>query len=444
MGRVTTVFLLCCFWLSAGCDKPAPSSPAASPRADGGPELLRQKARQLLAGMQAPKADELAILFSEPFLRDVAPRQVQHTFENYRQTLGKPRAVRLVQVLGPLAAELEFEFAAARLTATMDLEAAPPHRILGLVFRQAKSDADTLDSLLDEIKGLHGQTSLALRRLEPEPMTLLEWNPQLPLAIGSSFKLFLLAALTRDVAQGQCRWDQLIRLRREWLSYPSGTLQDWPVGSPLTLHSLAAMMLTQSDNTAADHLLFTLGRERVEAALPELGVAAAARNRPLLATHEIFKLKLNLPAAVLEAYARADEAGRRKLLADPVAKTPLGEPRLLTRPLEIERVEWFASAVDLVRVLDWFRRPEWEEGRRLLGILPPFRVDEERWPYVGFKAGSECGVINFCLLLQSRRGPWFALAVTWNDPQRDVDAAELLRLVERMVRTLQKREETGD
>lgn len=46
-------------------------------------------------------------------------------------------------------------------------------------------------------------------------------------------------------------------------SLPGGILQNWPKGAPLTLHTLAGLMISQSDNTAADTLLEILGRDVV-------------------------------------------------------------------------------------------------------------------------------------------------------------------------------------
>src|SRR6185436_600599 len=100
---------------------------------------------------------------------------------------------------------------------------------------------------------------------------LVERDGDQALAIGSAFKLYVLGALARDVAEGKRHFDDTLRLEQRWMSMPSGKLQKWPVGTPLTLASAAALMISESDNTATDHLLFTLGRERVEAMLREMG-----------------------------------------------------------------------------------------------------------------------------------------------------------------------------
>ena len=81
---------------------------------------------------------------------------------------------------------------------------------------------------------------------------------------------------------------------------------DWPRGAPVTLHTLAALMISQSDNTATDMLLHPLGRENVERMMAAIGVAAPARNRPLLSTLELSAIK-----TAPDAGAQRLAAGRR-------------------------------------------------------------------------------------------------------------------------------------
>ena len=51
--------------------------------------------------------------------------------------------------------------------------------------------------------------------------------------------------------------------------------------------------------------------------------------------------------------------------------------------------------------------------------------------YVGFKGGSEPGVINLTWLVRSRAGAWHAVTGSWNDPQAPVDEARFAALMQR-------------
>jgi hypothetical protein len=216
---------------------------------------------------------------------------------------------------------------------------------------------------------------------------------------------------------------------------PSGLVQDWPKGSPLTLHSLAALMISVSDNSAADTLLAVLGRDKVERLLPELGVRAAERNRPFLATRDAFALKLGDPG-LLARWNASDEAGRRALLPEleRISATALDPARRGGRPAEIATVEWFASAADIVRTLDWLRRSGDPAALDLLAINPGLgRSLAGEFGYFGFKGGSEPGVLNLSFLLRTRAGRWIAVSGTWNDERAVLDEPRFAALMSRLI-----------
>lgn len=299
----------------------------------------------------------------------------------------------------------------------------------------AEPRADQVGTVFGEIVGLPGEVSLAAARLEQGgPANFLTQKAERPMAIGSGFKLFVLAALVRDVKSGERRWSDVVPLGTP--SLPSGLLQDWPKGSPITLHSLAALMISRSDNSAADTLLAVLGRDEVEAALAELGGAAPALDRPFLSTREAFVLKYGDPA-LLRRWSAADEAGRRALLdaglAD-IEAASLAPARFTGRPTAIGEVEWFASSADLVRTLDWFRRSGDPVALALLAINPGLeRSLAGDFAYFGFKGGSEPGVLSMSFLLRNREGRWLAVSATWNNPDAPLDEPKFAALIGRLV-----------
>lgn len=118
----------------------------------------------------------------------------------------------------------------------------------------------SLEEALEAFRGLSGRVGLWVER-DGRPVLALEEDT--PLAVASAFKLLVLAALREEVEAGRRAWDEVVRLEEAWKSLPSGLLQGWPEGSPLTLHTLAALMISLSDNTATDALIALLGRERL-------------------------------------------------------------------------------------------------------------------------------------------------------------------------------------
>jgi hypothetical protein len=408
----------------------------AAQAADPSPEL-RQRSSELVALLNGGTAPDK--LFSPVFLAQVPPEQVKAVGRQLTQSHGGAKGVVGIEAETPLSGTVSVDFERATVRMRMSLAAAPPHLVEGLLVTGVEAKGDSVAALFGEIVGLPGEVSLAAARLDGSaPQMFLTEKADRPLAVGSAFKLFILAELVREVKAGERHWSDVVTLDRR--SLPSGFLQAWPKGSPITLHSLAALMISQSDNTATDNLLAMLGRERVERLLPALGVKAPERLRPFLSTREAFVLKLGAPA-LRARWAAASEAERRSLLAGEIARGDLEsiDPKgLLATPVAIRDVEWFASPSDVVRTLDWLRRSGDSAALAILAINPGLPELRARFDYVGFKGGSESGVLNLSYLLRRKDGVWMAFSVSWNNAEAPVDEARLVAAVSRLLTLLSK------
>jgi hypothetical protein len=259
-------------------------------------------------------------------------------------------------------------------------------------------------------------------------------NPDQPFAIGSAFKLVILAELVRATNAGERHWDDKVTLDGKEL--PGGTYTAMPAGTQVSLRDLAAKMISISDNSATDILLHTLGRARVEAMLPVVGVANPAALRPFMSTLDMFKLKgIDGMSA---RWLAADEAGRRAMLEGPLAAAPAltVKPGLFQEghPILIDKIEWFETPADLVRVMDWLRRNTEAnpDARAILSINPgPATSSKANWQWIGYKGGSEPGVLNMTLLLQGKDGSWFVITGSWNDTQALVSDVRFAGLIGR-------------
>lgn len=383
-------------------------------------------------------------LFHPEFLAQVPAAQLAGVFRQFHAQAGA--VVRTVSTSSPGADYGEYRFETEKgmwFPAKIGIESVPPYRIHTLWFGLPQPVTQSPEEILGKLKALHGRTSLAVFRLgEAGPRQLHGLEPDAQLAIGSTFKLYVLGALVQEAAAGRIPWDRVVRLEDGLKSLPSGVLQSWPAGTPLTVQTLASEMISISDNTAADHLLRLLGRPAVEAAQKTMGHAAPERNVPFLATRELFQLKEKGHAERMSAYLARDAAGRRAYLDDSLSRMPGTELAGFDQlsPSAVDRLEWFASTADLCRAMDWLRaRTEGEAGRRatparaILAINPGVELDRKAWTYVGYKGGGEPGVLNMTWLLQRRDGAWFAVSATWNDPARTVDTVELAGLMQGLI-----------
>jgi beta-lactamase class A len=318
-----------------------------------------------------------------------------------------------------------------RMTLTINKQTPP--KIVGLWFGPPMASFKDIESIIKEIEKLPGKVNFQVARLGDKVEVIHALHADTVLAIGSTFKLYLLGTI---VEQGR-PWDDVVELTDDHKSLPSGVLQAWPDGSPVTVHTLASQMISISDNTATDHLLHYLGRTTVESQLAVMGTADPERSMPMLSTMEMFKIKSD--RKLLRKYVKADVAKRRGLLDGRVKKMS-GEnlaPYADATPVAIETVEWYASAADLCRAMDWFRRRNDKKALDILAINPAVPHMKNEFDYIGYKGGSEPGVLNFTWLVRTKKGEYYALSMGWNNPgDKGVELETYLSLAQSTLRIL--------
>ena len=269
-----------------------------------------------------------------------------------------------------------------------------------------------------DLAALPGEVSLVLRR-DGEVIEALE--PTRLLAVGSAFKLAVLQSLKAAIDSTRLSWDEVVRLRDRHRSLPTGMLQDWPAGAPLTVHTLASLMISQSDNTATDALIDFLGVDYIEPLLPK-------ETLPLMTTRQYFILGGLGQAEKRQAYLTASEDKRRGIL--------VGLNRF--RPSLADFLAggagpefgWHLSTEQLCDLMDGLL------GLDVLKINPGV-VSPRGWKQVGFKGGSTQGAINLTTGLESFNGHRYCLSVTWNDPD-GVDEQRVAALYAEMLALLPK------
>lgn len=245
---------------------------------------------------------------------------------------------------------------------------------------------------------------------------LAERNADAELLIGSAFKLAVLQVVRDRVDDGTLAWDQVVRYDSAYASLPSGMLQAYPDGHPITVATLSAMMIALSDNTATDVLIDLVGRERVE---------AAAGLAPLLKTAEFFKLKSE--PELYRRYVDGTLEERRQIL-DELADIPLPH----------------VSGVANGRTAHGWRLPV----RRLCALMAEVEdiglmtinsggIPEADWERIAFKGGNDVGATNLTYMLTPPDGAPICVSMTWNDAD-ELDDAVLMGLATRLFHVLRE------
>ncbi|MFN3863513.1 MAG: serine hydrolase [Erythrobacter sp.] len=400
-------------------------------RADA-PTALEERSLQvvmLLNGEAVPED-----VFSREFQAAVPAAQIKALSANFVAQFGAAVAVDLLSPREGTRALLHIRFERGLAKGSIAIEPAQDNRVSELLFTSVDSLAvagDTPEKIAADLAALPGSLNAWFGPLGDAPV--ISRNAETPLALGSTFKLYVLAALAEDVKAGRREWSDVVPLTEK--SYPSGQLQNWPQGAPLTLHTLASLMIAISDNTATDQLIKVLGRQRILRLMKDSGHSNPGANDPFLTTRELFVLKTmdgpfldkwrsKSPDAITAAAALMEVANPSR---DEVNAAFAGGPKAID-------IEWFASPADLARLLAHMRRTADPMAFAIMAINPSATpAIKAGWNYIGFKGGSEPGVMNLTWLLTDKAGRDWVLTLGWNNAQAVLDEGRLEGIAQRIL-----------
>ncbi|WP_157110247.1 serine hydrolase [Nocardia anaemiae] len=243
-------------------------------------------------------------------------------------------------------------------------------------------------------------------------------SPETLRPTGSAFKLYVLGALGQAVDEGSASWDEPLPIRDDLKSLPSGIMQDRPQGYTAPLSEYAELMVSLSDNTATDHLIHRLGRDAVECQLRLFGHSAPEANIPFLTTRAFFRFKSSPDSTLAQRYPDLPVSERRALL-ESLERQPLPDlPDIWPEPREIDRIEWFASPIDICHAFAGLLRLDQSEiGHALSRTDAGLSLDPSRFHTVWYKGGSEPGVITLHYLARTADDRLLATSLLISDPQ---------------------------
>lgn len=374
-------------------------------------------------------------VFTRGFRAAVADAQITALSASLTAQFGQAVEVALLAPRDGTRAVLHVRFERGLAKGSLAIDPAEDNRISELLFTSVDALAvanDTPDKIAADLAALPGSVNAWFGPLDGGAPAI-SIGADTPLALGSTFKLYILAALAEDVKAGRRKWDDVVPLTQQ--SYPSGQLQNWPKGAPVTLHTLASLMISISDNTATDQLIEVLGRERIGKLMRDSGHSNPAANDPFLTTRELFILKTMDPVFLDLWRTRSPSAMTAAEVLMTVSNPSLDEVNaaFAQGPKALD-IEWFASPADLARLFAHMRRTADPAAFAIMAINPSATpAIKANWAYIGFKGGSEPGVLNLTWLLTDTAGRDHVLTLGWNNPAAVLDQGKLEAIAQRIL-----------
>ncbi len=408
--------------------KPTPATTATGPTAK---ETLDWLIAKLNAGANLTEV-EVKQRFTPQFLAKVPPARLIAVYEDIKKGL-PPISITKSKGNAPLELNALLKTQQGPVRAMIGMTNESPRMIHTLLFQPASDDAPPTS---------YGEVVLALQKAGSDNSFFVaelkngrctpahNHNVKTSLAIGSAFKLWVLHALDRKLAKSKATtWETKLAINDADKSLPSGVMQNEPAGKQFTLREFATQMISISDNSATDHLISYIGRKKVERALRSANHSAPAKNTPFMRTRELFALKLLATDAEIAAFRKANVRKKRKLLDDLRSRELKLNPSMEWNKPKMLDIEWFADGADLCNVMaalakDGKYDPS-SDVLRVLGTNPGVPFDKAQWKYMGFKGGSEPGVINLTFLAQRNDDRWFVVTMTVNDSTKALNEAAI-------------------
>lgn len=431
-----------------GSPQPAPSAltPITAPDTDAGKQLA-----WFVAALNGKPIGDITTRFTPEFIVQVPQAKLEALVASLHADEFKDGAILLDvrEVNSP--AMLRASVHGATGISPVTLAVNPDGKMNTLFIGAPVPVVKSWDEVKSRLEQLPGKTAMYAARLGTkgwdDRTEVFAKDAGSTLAIGSTFKLWVLGALGEQVAAGHAKWDEQLAISESLKSLPSGTMQVQPEGEKFSLEHFATQMISISDNTAADHLLMRVGREAAEAFMAKC-IAHPELNKPMLKTMDMFKLKLAGDEAAVKAWIDGGETARRAML-EPEGRVTALAP-VMTRvmfwkqPFKIEQIEWFASPAGNALAMAELHRMEQLPGLEAIGrvmrVNPGVMLGSE-WKSVGYKGGSEPGVLNLTWLLCRNDDQWFVISMTWNNTKAALDESRFIDLASGAIGLLGKQHE---
>jgi beta-lactamase class A len=183
-----------------------------------------------------------------------------------------------------------------------------------------RADATLQNQMNNSARRHRGKVSLFAKQLRTGSTVAL--NPDVPVNTASVIKLPIMLEAMYQVKEGRVSFDDMLPLRKDDQVSGSGVLLLFHTPAEINFETAIVLMITQSDNTAANLVLAHIGRENVNRRLRTMGLHSTMSIRPISRPKEgdqspelkpfgIGRTTAREMAAVLESIERCDLADQK-------------------------------------------------------------------------------------------------------------------------------------
>lgn len=404
---------------------------------------FRAPANQICEMVSRGKVKDYEKLFSSDFVKAVSQEEMNQVLASIKSEFGDCQKFTVATDDGvdaevfttqPKGEKLKFVL---NLTREKEVIKIAGLRYLGVHFEVPNYKSKI--TLEDDYKNLGGFSSVYLRTLKGEE--LYNYNASKIHALGSVFKLFVLATLQERINQKRASWEQEIVIKEHLKSLPSGRMQKFKAGTRVKLSEVALKMISISDNTATDHLIDYLGRESIEQFLARNGfMKLKARNTPFLKTMELFRVRAFFSDEDVKRYQGAKRRTKISMLRSLESKNPsmvMKELASWKEPRHVEAIEWFGTPRDICQLYAWFEKNSDQQTRKILSANTPLLEPSELGlSYAGYKGGSEPGVVQMAYWLTSKKGENYCLYIGSTNSNKVVNEGMFFAFTEGAIKYL--------
>jgi hypothetical protein len=206
---------------------------------------------------------------------------------------------------------------------------------------------------------------------------------------------------------------------------------------------MAKKMISISDNTATDHLIHLVGREKIEAFLSRENMNDFPRwNRPFISTREMFITRAYFTPKDVKRFVGASRAKRMEMISrySGTGLKELGEKLSNWHgPLYHQEIEWFSTPENICHLFAWFFKNPSKESLEILGTnIPYIEKKSSRWNVMGYKGGSEPGVLEMAYYLEDKKGQGHCLYMGQNDTEKTISTERFDAIIKGVLGLLEK------